>query len=704
MRKKILILISDFLFCSLILFLTSSGFAQETGSVTVKGDNVEYFTEEKKIVGEGNVEIVYQDMKLTCERIEFFTETKSAIASGNVKLYQDNTVFSGEKVYYNFDTKKGQVINPCMENMGPWYGRGKFADKIADREYTIKEGYITTCDQEKPHYRIRSKKIEIFLDDKVVAHDVFFMVGNVSLFYLPYIRYSLKEKYPHFVFIPGRNKEWGWYMLTAWRHNFIEDKKGYIHLDYRERKGFAHGLTQEYSIENFGSGLFKYYYMNERDKSAPKELRRETERYRVQLKHKWQIDDNTQALMEYHKMSDINFIKDYFYREEYVNDSHPKSYISIINSQSGYNLSFLLQKRTNRFFTETERLPEISLNLMNQKLGNSRFYYKSDYSLANLTNKSANSDLDDDVRRLDTYNQLSYFSKVGFLNLTPYIGTRQTYYSKDKYGDENKMRGIFYSGLDASTRFYKVYDIHSNFLGLDINQLRHVITPTINYKYIRTPTIVSDKLMSFDSIDSISGDNIVTLGLENKLQTKRKDKENLKTVDLGTFLFTGDYKFKSEEIGGELRNFKFDLELTPYNWLRFESDATYEPSARDFNTANFDLIASYKDIWDLGLGSRYEKNSIHEITASFIYNLSPKWQFRVYERYDFKKVLEDGSKRINDFVEQEYVIVRDLHCWTGEFSLNIDDGYSFWVIFRLKAFPEIPFKFSASYSRPKPHP
>ena len=687
----------------ILFFALSSlfGYAQEKDSVVVNGDRVEYFTEEKKVVGEGNVEVVYKDMRLTCERIEFFTETKIALAEGNVKLYQDNTVFTGEKVFYNFETKKGEVTDIGMEKMGPWYGRGKSAEKVAEKEYVIKDGYVTTCDKEKPHYRITSKRIEVFLDDKVVAHNVLFMVGNVPIFYFPYLRYSLKEKYPHFVFIPGRNKKWGWYMLTAWRHDFIKDKRGLIHLDYREKKGFAHGIDQEYSLNNFGSGLFRYYYMNERDKSAPKDLRKETERYRVQLRHRWQIDESTNLTMEYHKLSDINFIKDYFYREEYANENHPKSYLSIVNTKPNYNFSILFQKRTNRFFTETERLPEISLNLINQKLGNSKFYYKADYSLANLTNKNANSDLDDDVRRFDTYNQVSYLTKLGFLNLTPYIGTRQTYYSKDKFGDEDKFRGIFYSGIDVTTKFYKIYDIYTNFLGLDINRLKHIVTPVVNYKYIHRPTIVSDKLMIFDSIDSIDKTNTITLGLENKFQTKRKEENILKTVDLGTILFTGDYNFKTEGIGSEWKNFRFDLEFTPYNWLRVESDATYDPPSRDFNTVNFDISASHKDIWSIGLGSRYEKNSIHELTTSFIYNLNPKWQFRIYERYDFKKILDDGTKRINDFVEQEYAVVRDLHCWLGEFSLNINDGYSFWVIFRLKAFPEIPFKFSASYSKPK---
>ncbi len=694
------------------LLVTGSCYAEEKEPLVCNGDRVEYFQDEKKIMGEGNVSINYKDIRITCNKIEVFTETKDAVAYGDVKLYQDNTVFQGEKVYYNFNTKKGQVIDVRVEGMGPWFGRGESAEKFDEKRSRIKNGYITTCDQEKPHYRIKSNRIDVFFDDKIVARNVVFEVGNIPLFYMPYCSYSMKGKYPSFVFIPGHSRKWGFYMLTAWKYELQEAGSdamfslppGKLHLDYREKKGFAHGIDQDYFVKGLGQGRFRYYYMEERDKEKASELRTETQRYRVQLKHRWQATDNTLAMLEYHKMSDIDFLKDYYYREEYEKENQPRSYLSVVSAFENYTLSALVQKRTNSFFTETERLPEIKLDLKSQRIKDTSFYYKSDFSAANLNNKIAYSDVDEDTRRLDTYNQLSYVTKLGFLSVTPYTGVRQTYYSDDKFGNEDQVRGIFYSGLDLSTKFYKIYDVTTNMWNLDINKIRHIITPTINYKYIHNPTISSSKFSTFDSIDSIVRDNTVTVGIENKFQTKRKEKEEFNTSDLGMFLFTGDYNFKPEAAGSQWSNFKFDMELTPYNWLRFESDATYEPASRDFKTVNFDLVTSNKDLWSFGLGSRYEQNSIHELTSQFTFSPSPKWQIRTYGRYDFKKVIDASSKRTNDFVEQEYALVRDLHCWTGEFALNIKDGYSFWVIFRLKAFPEVPFKFSSSYRGPKSTP
>ena len=37
-----------------------------------------------------------------------------------------------------------------------------------------------------------------------------------------------------------------------------------------------------------------------------------------------------------------------------------------------------------------------------------------------------------------------------FWSITPYAGTRQTYYSRNRWGDTNIVRGIFEAGLDKN--------------------------------------------------------------------------------------------------------------------------------------------------------------------------------------------------------------------------------------------------------------
>ena len=80
----------------------------------------------------------------------------------------------------------------------------------------------------------------------------------------------------------------------------------------------------------------------------------------------------------------------------------------------------------------------------------------------------------------------------------------------------------FSGGGGLSTRFYRVYGREKDFLGVEIDRLKHIITPRIEYDYIHQPTVTAGELTGFDGVDSLAERNAVRLSLENKLQTRRK--------------------------------------------------------------------------------------------------------------------------------------------------------------------------------------
>ena len=53
--------------------------------------------------------------------------------------------------------------------------------------------------------------------------------------------------------------------------------------------------------------------------------------------------------------------------------------------------------------------------------------------------------------------------------------------------------------------------------------------------------------------------------------------------------------------------------------------------------------------------------------------------------------------------EQEYTISRDLHSWEMDVTYNLKktEGETIWLIFRLKAFPEVAFGLDQSYHKPQ---
>jgi len=670
--------------------------------IVVNGDKVEYFRDEKKVVGSGNIVIEYEDVKLTCDKVEVFLDTKKAIAEGNVVVAQTGKEFFAEKVIYDFGIKEGEIINAALE-ADPYYGKGERIEKINEDKYVITRGYITTCDlTEHPHYRIQAKRIEIYPKNKVVARHILFFIKDIPVFYFPYFSHSLKDKRPFMTIIPGYNSEWGAYLLGTMRQRFSEKHVVDVHLDYRERRDFAGGVDYKYDTTYFGEGILRSYYMKERkmkeghiwDKG---EIVSKDERYRIQLRHKWQIDPYTFLVIEGNKLSDKEIIKDYFYRE-YERDEEPETYATLFHGRDNYSIELTAKKQVNDFFTTVEKLPEVNVEIYDTKIYNTDFYYSGSYYLSNFNKKFADDEYDDlHAARFYTDNKLSYMAKLfGIVSVNPYVGTKQIYYSKNIYEVKDQIRGEFYTGVDLSTKFYKIYDVETDFLGLDINKLRHIVTPTLKYYYKHAPTISDANLVQFDDSDSIVKAHGVTLGLENKLQTKRQNsKGDEETVELARLFLSTDYLYQDPE-GSYFSDITGEFEARPYNWMYMYSKAIFDTETDEISKFDFDIGVNSPNSkrWTVALGYRYEISNISQITCYTRFQLNDKWNFRTYHRID-----------IRDYAlqEQEYGVERDLHCWVMQVVYNHrqQQDHTLWLVFRLKAFPEMPLQFTTSYRGPR---
>lgn len=719
-------ILKQFILVLCFVFLAGSTFAEEKkeSPIIINGDNVEYSTDNKEVTATGNIEVIYKGSKLTCSRLKVNMQTKEGLAEGDARLEDEKGAVTGEKIIYDFANKTGVILNADFR-ANPYFGKARKVEKVSDSEFIAKNGYFTTCSLDHPHYRFASKKINMFPGDKLLARQVTLYLGAVPLAYLPRYNYSMKEPIMHVQVEPGSRKDWGPYLLSAWRYNITDNVDGRVFLDYRNKLGWAEGFNLNYKTPAAGKGDFKFYYTNEKPVDQPKGVPTEFQRYFMRWRHKWDIDARTNVTTEFFKITDQrrkddtnypanhSFLQDYFFRE-YELDSAPLSYALFHHAFNYSSLDLLLQTRTNHWFDQIEKKPEINYNLPSLQLGESPFYFESINQLGTYNKKgdALGNDLTD--TRLDTKNTFSLPAKVAFIQFKPFVSSRQTFYDKGANDQNGIIRTIFYSGADMSTKFYRVFDTKTNFLGLDVNGLRHIITPSIGYLYTHLPTIPGSNLKQIDSVDSINRGNTATLSLSNKLQTKR----NGQSVDFVDFLITTDYVLdpkkgdnafltprEGEGLKSNFSDILFKLKVLPYSWMRFESDATFEHSDHTnvnynkFSLANYDVIFDLSKERTFSIGQRYERKGKNEVTAGFNWRLSPKWKFGIYERFNLKK----SSSLDYGFQEQEYTLTRDLHCWELDIALNKKEvsGTTIFFTFRLKAFPENDFGFDQAMTRKK---
>ena len=687
--------------------------------ISINADRVEYSTDNKNVTATGFVEVIYKGAKLTCQKLTINTETKDGVAEGNARLDDSQGVIEAEKMNYNFQTKMGVMFDANFR-ANPYFGKMEKMNKIDDIEFIGSRTQMSTCSFDHPHYRIKSRKVDFFRGDKMKASDNLFTVGQytqVPILSLPQFNRSLKKPYMHVQFSPGHKRDWGYYLLTAWRYNLTESISGDILLDYRELFGVSEGFTLNYKSANFGKGDFKLYYTQERDKSkdvsSDVNVPKVFQRYLVRLRHQWDVTKTTNLTAELYRLidskmmihgSNFNFLKDYFYRE-YEKNTQPLSYLQIRQLMLGNSsLNVLLQPRVNRWYTQLEKMPEINYSLPSTQIFYTPLYMENTTSFANYAYRYGKPDAVPlvntvNMSRFDMSNKLSLPLKVAFIQFTPYVQDEATYYNANINGSSIAPRTIFSAGSTISTKFYRMFNVKTGYLGLDIHGLRHVITPTISYTFRNSPTIPSSNLKQIDSVDAINGVlNQASFELSNKLQTKRGDK----SVDLLDFRINSSYSFRSasNKSGGSLTDFLLYLDILPYSWMTFHQDATFSRTGNYFTQVNTDLNFNFGTERKIGIGNRYTRGGSKEAVLLTEWRMNPKWKFKLYERMQFGR----GPNMGKGLREQEYTISRDMHCWITELTFNSKkaQGESIWLIFRLKAFPELEFNLNQTYNMPRP--
>ena len=730
------------------------------GAVQIFADQLGTLPDRKLAVAQGNVRIVFDDGFLTCDKATLFTDTQDVYAEGRVRLERGREVFRGEVAHYNLTTKKGRFLEGTAY-AEPWYEHGRVVEHVASGVLRVQPGYLTSCEFEPPHFRLQGRQNTVFTADKIArGRNVTLMIEEFPFIYLPWL--TVADRQTPFFLIPGKKKPWEQFALMGYRYEWPTGHRGALRWDWRRAFGWAIGTDHRFETERLGKGLFKVYYNEERNIRRPEsDLPKgaDINRYRVLWRHNWQPLPDTTVVTDLQEFSDVDFRRELLFREEFVKEDAPESFISMVTSDPNFTLSAQVKKRLNRFQTVDEALPQLTAEIKPQRIGETQLYSDTKFDVANFQTKRAHSDNDTDVVRVDWFQQLSYaLNLFRPILVTPRAGVRQTYYTKDiqssataltqpstdrPQGKRDLLSGQFSMGADASLKLFRIFPVTTNWRGLNINLLRHVLTPTLAYAYVHEPT-VPNSLLTF----AVAGGptSQLTLGLENKLQTKRPGiKGKPQSVDLARFLVSIPYTFhgSGNEQGGRLGDWSSDLELYPWPWMRLETDwvipSHFVKGTRDdrIKAWNLDLVIvggpgelkaqEAPDIqaperrtfqpgqqlasgvrllpegqWYFGLGHRYSQNDKTEEAIQFDWRISKKWQIGTFHRFTWKEVA-GTSKRFNNVREYQYTLTRDLHDWIAELIYRVDRefGEELFFTMTLKAYPDLPIEIAESYHQPK---
>jgi LPS-assembly protein len=687
-------------------------------------DSIEYDRRTGTFIATNGLVAKYAGTVLTARRARVDENTGYTEAQGDVRIEREGQVWKGEQIRYNFKT--GEILGyDFRTGQSPFFAEGEIlAGNQKAGVYVGRDGYVTTDDTaESVGYSVRAKTITIVPGEYIEATHAILYIRKVPVFYFPYYRRSLKENANHFSLTPGYRSVYGPFLLTAYNWYWNEQLDGAFHLDGRYKRGVGVGPDFRWHLPKFGEGMFKSYYANDldpdidtvNDEDIPEN------RYRVWLGHQVDVRTNLtfKGLLRY--QSDAFITRDFF-ESEYRENVQPSTFVNVNQLWSNFTLDALAQPRVNDFFETVERLPDIKLTGLRQQIGGTPLYYDSESSIGYFRRKfaeSTNTPLPYAAARADTYHQITLpHTFFGWLNISPRAGGRFTHYEKAHLAGgvtDDEDRSVFNTGAEMSFKVSRLWrEANNKFLQID--GLRHIIEPSINYTYVPRPNVPTNRLPQFDytlpttrllpiefpefnAIDSIDSQNVVRFGVRNKLQTKRgrRGLDNL----LNWAVYT-DLRLTQNETN-DFSDIFSDADIKPFYWLTLSSEIRYDANEGFLREANHILTIAPENVWSWQVGQRYleslpgsgPNSGNNTFFHTFYYRLNENWATRISHHFEAR----DGVLE-----EQQYTLYRDFRSWTGAITFRVRDrreastDYTVAVTFSLKAFPR--FKLNDDVNRP----
>jgi lipopolysaccharide assembly outer membrane protein LptD (OstA) len=650
------------------------------------------------VTGTNGIYVRYGDAVLMADTVSVDRQSGDAVADGHVRIEQQGgQIWIGDHIAYNFKTHQMSGEQFRMGNP-PVFAAGKeLQGDTTNKTYTARHVFMTSDDVSDPAIRIRASRVRIVPGKYIEMWNAVLFVDGVPLFYFPYYHRNIGPHADNWNFFAGYRSTYGAFLLTDYTWWLNDTVDGKFHFDYRSRRGPGIGPDFNLHLGQWGDATFKYYYLHDHNPNLgtngivnPVSI--PSDRQRVYLG--WQATPSTnlnlKALVNY--QSDPLLLHDFF-DGEYTRNPQPNTFVEVNKYSENWSLDALTTPELNNFFDQVERLPDVKFTGLRQQIFDTPVYYESESSagyyrkfFADTNGLAVNTNDNYSAARVDTYHQLllprTFF---GWLNVTPRVGGRFTYYgSESGPGATNSeaSRTVFNTGVEASFKASQLWASATNSF-LQISGLRHIIEPSVNYVFVPNPSVPFSHLPQFDSetpgplllpvdfpdyndIDSIDSQNVIRFGVRNTLQTKRDGQlDNL--LDWNVLMDWRIVPNAEQQTFSDIYN---DVTFRPRTWITLTSQTRYDVNNDALNLSSHQLTLTPNEKWSWGLGHYYSRPGFVDagdnfITSTIFYKLNENWGFRT--EHDFNA--QDGRLE-----QQFYTVYHDMRSWTGALTFRVVDN------------------------------
>jgi LPS-assembly protein len=537
--------------------------------------------------GEGEVQILYQDIDIRCDTADYSRSTGEVVATGNVVLDRGPSRFTADEARFNIETKTGVFYN-ATAFIDPMYTfTGREIEKLDETHYRIDRATFTTCQTDgKPPWSFHVRKAKVEQEGLGHFSSSAMKVRGVPVFYMPYMVWPIKQErapgllFPRLGYSNVRGFNFGLPLYVPIGRSYDTT----IFADYYTDGFFGLGNNWRWAPEHGTLGEINLYGLWDREN--------EENQWKVFGRHSQENFLGFRLLAQVENLSDINFWQDFDRSFDANTRRDLYSYVFLTRSFGSYALNLRADNRRT-FLTTADvtlsQLPEIEVRSSSTAIAHSPVYLNLIGSLNYFAvdrdfQNPVVADLVGNYGRADLFPQFSYtLPGPPWLSVTPRVGGRFTYYTKQytqnrqAFEDEPIERIYATGAIDVvGPSFSRVFE---GGIGR-YTKVKHLVEPRFEYRYLTTTTDVS-RIPIFDEVDSTPRDaNLVNLVLANRLLGRGP--EGVGTRELGSLELIQAYSFDAPLNPGDgvntsqLGPLAMALRLTPTQGTGFDARLSYD--------------------------------------------------------------------------------------------------------------------------------
>lgn len=582
-------------------------------------DSIDFDNANQIVYLYGEAKVEYDKISLEADFIKVFIGKNEVHAFSKkdsngriiekVKFVDDGESFEATGMAYNFNSKKGRIIQTTTQQ-GEMYLLSEKGKKMANNDIFLRKGKITTCDAEHPHFYFEATKLKIIPGRKIVVGPTNLIIRELRTpLVIPFGMFPNNQKNQSGILIPGyANGAFGYGLDQLGFHWAIND---YVHAEVLSDIYFSgtFRLSSEiqYKKKNKYDGKFWIKYNNV--VSGTKDLKD----YKVSrdFNIKWTFNQAATAHPKSRLSLQINAKSPTFNQTQNINSTTSQSSVQSYNRSSlnwrwtdkKWNLN--INSNFDQNFSQKNidmTLPSLTFNLNPIKLGS--FNINTNVVASNKTTRG-----DSVFFEKETLKNLRNGAKANFriglskrwriakyINVTTPSLSWNSYYITEEIkkvqgiaGLENDTLGVNKYAYDVSlgnfgvnTKLFGTYKFKD---GMYLKGFRHTITPSA------TLTWRPDEFMQWQGINDTITDQVtgqlteyskfssavyrpnaskaasVNFSLDQNLQTKVRDREDstrskYNTVNIiNAFRVNSSYNFLKDSLNWS--DLSFVLNTTP---------------------------------------------------------------------------------------------------------------------------------------------